>query len=115
LQVENGLLARLVFDTKQAKPGRLVFGNKFVARRSPRAAGALQKLASLVGKGAKWRITNFKQVAQAKSTQFWTKYVERFPSLPGIQMPNLCQTTAFTRENEVSPRIKSKSGLGPDC
>jgi hypothetical protein len=37
------------------------------ARRSPRAATALQERASLVGKGAKWRITNFKQVARAMS------------------------------------------------
>jgi hypothetical protein len=36
------------------------------ARRSPKAA-ALQQRASLVGKGAKWRITNFKQVARAMS------------------------------------------------
>jgi hypothetical protein len=35
------------------------------ARRSPHAAAALQKRASLVGNGAKWRITNFKQMAQA--------------------------------------------------
>jgi hypothetical protein len=34
------------------------------ARRSPKAAAALQHRASLVG-GAKWRITNFKQVARA--------------------------------------------------
>jgi hypothetical protein len=35
------------------------------ARRSPRAAAALQRRASLVGDGAKWRITNFKEVARA--------------------------------------------------
>ena len=35
------------------------------ARRSPQAAAALQRRASLVGDGAKWRITNFKQVARA--------------------------------------------------
>lgn len=40
------------------------------ARRSPKAAAALQKRASLVGNGAKWRITNFKQVARAMSK--WT-------------------------------------------
>ena len=33
----------------------------------PQAAAALQERASLVGKGAKWRITNFKQVARAMS------------------------------------------------
>jgi hypothetical protein len=37
------------------------------ARRSPQAAEALQRRASLVGNGAKWRITNFKQVARAMS------------------------------------------------
>ncbi len=37
------------------------------ARRSPRAAAALQRRASLVGDGAKWRITNFKEVARAMS------------------------------------------------
>jgi hypothetical protein len=37
------------------------------ARRSPKAAAALQRRASLVGDGAKWRITNFKQVARAMS------------------------------------------------
>jgi hypothetical protein len=37
------------------------------ARRSPQAAAALQHRASLVGDGAKWRITNFKQVARAMS------------------------------------------------
>jgi hypothetical protein len=37
------------------------------ARHSPKAAAALQKRASLAGNGAKWRITNFKQVARAMS------------------------------------------------
>jgi hypothetical protein len=37
------------------------------ARRSPAAAAALQHRASLLGNGAKWRITNFKQVARAVS------------------------------------------------
>jgi len=37
------------------------------ARKNPRAAARLQKRASLVGSGAKWRITNFKQVARAMS------------------------------------------------
>ena len=35
------------------------------ARRSPKAAAALQHRASLMGDGAKWRITNFKPVAHA--------------------------------------------------
>jgi hypothetical protein len=36
-----------------------------MARRSPAAALALRHRASLVGDGAKWRITNFKQIARA--------------------------------------------------
>ena len=35
------------------------------ARRSPQAAAEQQRHVSLVGHGAKWRITNLKQVAQA--------------------------------------------------
>jgi hypothetical protein len=35
------------------------------ARRSPQAAAEQQRRASLVGDGAKWRITNLKQVVHA--------------------------------------------------
>jgi len=35
------------------------------ARRSPAAAAAEQRRASLVGDGAKWRITNLNEVARA--------------------------------------------------
>ena len=35
------------------------------ARRSPAAAAAEQKRASLVGNGAKWRITNLNEVVRA--------------------------------------------------
>ena len=35
------------------------------AARSPAAAAASQKRVSLVGDGAKWQITNFKQFARA--------------------------------------------------
>jgi hypothetical protein len=35
------------------------------AARSPKAAAAVQKRVSLVGDGAKWKITNFKQFARA--------------------------------------------------
>ncbi len=35
------------------------------ARRSPAAAAAQQKRGSLVGDGAKWRITNLNEVARA--------------------------------------------------
>lgn len=37
------------------------------SRRRPQAAATLQRRASLVGNGAQWRITNFKQVARAMS------------------------------------------------
>jgi hypothetical protein len=40
------------------------------ARRSPAAAAAEQRRASLVGDGAKWRITNFKQVARAMANHW---------------------------------------------
>ncbi len=50
---------------RQEANSRMVAARK--ARRSPRAAAALQHRASLVGDGAKWRITNFKQVAHAMS------------------------------------------------
>ncbi|MCI0534074.1 MAG: hypothetical protein L0Z50_02485 [Verrucomicrobiales bacterium] len=40
------------------------------ARRSPRTAAALQRRASLVGDGAKWRITNFLEVARAMAKQW---------------------------------------------
>ena len=48
---------------RQEAQSRMTAARK--ARRSPQAAAALQQRASLVGNGAKWRITNFKQVAQA--------------------------------------------------
>jgi hypothetical protein len=35
------------------------------ARRSPKAAAEQQRRASLVGDGAKWRITNLKEVVRA--------------------------------------------------
>jgi hypothetical protein len=35
------------------------------ARRSPQAAAKVQRRVSLVGNGAKWRITNLNQVARA--------------------------------------------------
>ena len=40
------------------------------ARRDPKAAAALQRRASLVGDGAKWRITNFLEVARAMARQW---------------------------------------------
>ena len=40
------------------------------ARRSPQAAAREQRRASLVGDGAKWRITNFEQVARAMAKKW---------------------------------------------
>jgi hypothetical protein len=37
------------------------------AHRSPKAAAKIERRVSLVGNGAKWRITNFKQVARASA------------------------------------------------
>jgi hypothetical protein len=48
---------------KQEARSRMSAARK--ARRSPQAAAALQRRASLVGDGAKWRITNFNEVARA--------------------------------------------------
>jgi hypothetical protein len=47
---------------RQEAQSRLVAIRK--ARRSPAAAAAQQRRASLVGDGAKWRITNLNQVAR---------------------------------------------------
>jgi hypothetical protein len=40
------------------------------ARRSPAAAAAEQRRASLVGDGAKWRITNLNEVARAMAKKW---------------------------------------------
>jgi hypothetical protein len=48
---------------KQEARGRMAAMRQ--ARRGSRSASAMQKRASLVGNGAKWRITNFSQVARA--------------------------------------------------
>jgi len=48
---------------RQEARSRMVAARK--AARSTQAAAKLQRRASLVGNGAKWRITNFKQVARA--------------------------------------------------
>lgn len=48
---------------KQEAQSRLAAVRK--ARRSPQAAAEQQRRASLVGDGAKWRITNLNQVARA--------------------------------------------------
>jgi hypothetical protein len=48
---------------RQEAQSRMAIARK--VRSSPKAAAALQQRVSLVGNGAKWRITNFKQVARA--------------------------------------------------
>jgi hypothetical protein len=48
---------------RQEAQSRMAAARK--ARRSPQAAAAQQRRASLVGDGAKWRITNLNQVARA--------------------------------------------------
>jgi hypothetical protein len=48
---------------QQEAQRRMIAARK--ARRSPKAGTVLQQRASLVGHGAKWRITNFKQVVRA--------------------------------------------------
>ena len=40
------------------------------ARRSPQAAAREQRRASLVGDGAKWRITNLKEVVRAMAKKW---------------------------------------------
>jgi len=40
------------------------------ARRNPQAAAKEQRRASLVGGGAKWRITNFNEVARAMAKKW---------------------------------------------
>ena len=48
---------------RQEARSRLAAARK--ARSSPKAAAALQRRVSLVGNGAKWRITNLNEVARA--------------------------------------------------
>jgi hypothetical protein len=48
---------------RQEAHSRMTAAHK--ARRSPQAAARLQHRASLVGDGAKWRITNLNEVARA--------------------------------------------------
>jgi len=48
---------------KQEALRRMASANR--ARRSPRAARLVQRRASLAGPGARWKIVNLRQVAQA--------------------------------------------------
>ena len=61
------LVKTVNFNEVKQQEAQSRMANLRKARRSPKAAAALQKRASLVGNGAKWRITNFKQVARAMS------------------------------------------------
>ena len=63
-----GLMVKKVsFNEVQKQEARSRMAAIRRARRSPQAAAEQQRRASLVGNGAKWRITNFKQVARAMS------------------------------------------------
>ena len=54
----------MILPNKTFKGIRLLAAVK-QARKNARAATALQRRASLVGGGLKWRITNLRQVAEA--------------------------------------------------
>jgi hypothetical protein len=55
----------LTYNKIKKQEGRTRMAAMRQSRRDPRSASVLQKHASLVGNGAKWRITNFSQVARA--------------------------------------------------
>jgi hypothetical protein len=62
------LLVKTVdFESVKAQEARSRMAAARKALRSPKLAVALQDRASLTGRGAKWRIINFKQVARAMS------------------------------------------------
>ena len=58
-------MKKLTFEAMKRQEARSRMAAIRKARRSPMATAAQQKRASLVGDGAKWRITNWKQVARA--------------------------------------------------
>lgn len=63
-----GFIVKTVdFNAVKRKEARSRMAAARRASRSPAAAAAEQKRASLVGDGSKWRITNFKEVARAMS------------------------------------------------
>ena len=55
------------FNAVKRQEARSRMGATRKARRTPQAALALQRRASLFGNAAKWRITNFKEVTGAMS------------------------------------------------
>ena len=59
------LVKKISFNEVKKQEARSRMAAIRKARRSPQAAAEQQRRASLVDNGAKWRITNFKQVAQA--------------------------------------------------
>jgi hypothetical protein len=55
------------FNAVKRQEARSRMADSRTARRNPQAAAKIQRRVSLIGTGAKWRITNFKQVARAMS------------------------------------------------
>lgn len=55
----------LTYHNLKAHEGQRRVTGARQARRSARAAGLVQRRVSLVGRGAKWQITNLRQVARA--------------------------------------------------
>jgi lipase chaperone LimK len=53
------------FNLMKRQEAQSRMANLRKARRSPKAAAALQRRVSLVGNGAQWRITNLNEVARA--------------------------------------------------
>jgi hypothetical protein len=62
-----GFVKTVNFNAVKRQEARSRMAAARKARSSPQAAATLQQRASLVGNEAKWRITNFKQVARAMS------------------------------------------------
>jgi hypothetical protein len=53
------------FNQMKRQEAQSRMANLRKAQHSPKAAAALQRRASLVGDGVRWRITNLNQVARA--------------------------------------------------
>jgi lipase chaperone LimK len=53
------------FNQMKRQEAQSRMANLGKVRRTPRAKAALQRRVSLVGDGAKWRITNLNEVARA--------------------------------------------------
>ena len=59
------LVKRVNFNELKKQEARSRMADLRAARRNPRAAAKIQRRVSLVGGGAKWRITNFNEVTRA--------------------------------------------------